>query len=193
MISATSGTRIGQLFGSSPHDCGTRHPCGLGVRGLDRLISLECAIADEGYPVYFLFSNDLRPHDFLMRFLTCLLATAVLQPVADASPTSLLPGLFSSWSDGLGSLWRKPSSQTSGTAQLDKRQTDDAFDHNPDGSQFLWVLQDTYQGKSFFECVAARPANRINSLTLATVDGPFSQEQIQRSKSHTEFDGGHVR
>jgi len=86
-----------------------------------------------------------------MRFLTLLLATTLLQPVANASPTSLLPVLFSSWSDSLGSLWRKPSPKTSGTAQLDKRQTDDAFDHNPDGSQFLWVLQDTYQGKSFFD------------------------------------------
>src|SRR5258708_6139435 len=26
-----------------------------------------------------------------------------------------------------------------------------AFDRNPDGSGFLWVSQDTYEGESFFE------------------------------------------
>ena len=50
------------------------------------------------------------------------------------------------------------------TTQLERRQADNAFDHNPDGSQFLWVLQDTYQGKTFFECVAAHCS--IDSVRL---------------------------
>jgi len=37
------------------------------------------------------------------------------------------------------------------TTQFQRRQGINAFDHNPDGSQFLWVLQDTYQGKTFFD------------------------------------------
>ena len=70
-----------------------------------------------------------------------------------------------------------------GATKPEKRQSINAFDHNPDGSQFLWVLQDTYEGKTFFECVIIRRANRFRLLTFLTVDGPFSQERIQPSKS----------
>jgi len=136
-----------------------------------------------------------------MRFLACLLATAVLQPVANASPTSLLPGLFSSWSDSLGSLWRKPSPKTSGTAQLHKRQIDDAFDHNPDGTQFLWVLEDTYQGKTFFDrwsfFTGADPTNgkvdyqdRNNSFAKGLVYVQDDGKAIMKGDNYTQLAAG---
>ena len=92
-----------------------------------------------------------------MWFSACLLAAAaLLPPPANASPTSILPSFLASWSDSL--RW-KPSLNADGTTKPEKRQTINAFDHNPDGSEFLWVLQDTYEGQTFFEYVAIRCAN----------------------------------
>lgn len=134
-----------------------------------------------------LFSDDsARPN---MRFLACLLATAVLPPAANASPTSILPSFFTSWSQSLISLRWGSGLKTDGAPKLGKRQSDNAFDHNPDGSQFLWVLQDTYQGQTFFECVAGRWASGVCPLTFPTVDGNFLQELIRLSESPTVFDG----
>ena len=96
-----------------------------------------------------------------MRFLGCLLATAVLSPAANASPTSILPSFLSSWPQSLNSLRREPSLKTDGVAQFEKRQSASAFDHDSDGSSFLWVPQDTYQGNTFFECVATIPAKFV--------------------------------
>ena len=146
---------------SSSHDCGTRHPRGVGLRGAGWLI--ERTILDERYR-FSLFSNDVRSRPavrLVMRFLACLLATAVLLPASNASPTSILSRFFSFWSESLNLLRWKPSLKANDTVQFEKRQSDTAFDHNPDGSQFLWVLQDTYQGETFFEYVDTRRANEV--------------------------------
>ena len=126
-----------------------------------------------------------------MWFSACLLATvALLPPATNASPTSILPSFLASWSGALNSLRREPNLNVADTTQLERRQADNAFDHNPDGSQFLWVLQDTYQGKTFFECVAAQRADRLSSLTFfSTVGGSFSRGRIQPSKSRLVLDG----
>jgi hypothetical protein len=81
------------------------------------------------------------------------LATAALLPAANASPTSILPSFLASWSESLNSLRWEPSLNADDTTKFEKRQTANAFDHNPDGSHFLWVPQDTYQGNTFFEWV----------------------------------------
>ena len=135
-----------------------------------------------------LFSYDLRP---VMWFSACLLATAALLPPAtNGSPTSILPSFLTSWSEGLNSLRRVPNLNVDDTTELERRQAANAFDHNPDGSQFLWVLQDTYQGKTFFECVAARRANSFRSLVFfSTAGGRFSRGKIQPSKPHLVLDG----
>ena len=66
----------------------------------------------------------------------------------------MLPSFLGSWSKSLGSL-RSPTLNVDEATQLEKRsESVTAFDQNPDGSKFLWVLQDTYQGNTFFEYVA---------------------------------------
>ena len=66
------------------------------------------------------------------------------------------PNSVATWINGLNPLTAWSSSRTRGDSEqhLAKRQgqgdgTD--FDRNPDGSAFLWVLQDTYEGETFFE------------------------------------------
>lgn len=87
-----------------------------------------------------------------MRFSSCLFVTAaLLLPVANGSPTSMLPSFLDPWSESLDSLWWGQNLTTEDTRQLEKRQSSSAFDHNPNGSEFLWVLQDTYQGNTFFD------------------------------------------
>jgi len=76
----------------------------------------------------------------------------------NASPTSILPSLLAYWSEGPNPLRKEPNLNVDDTTRLERRQAANAFDHNPDGSQFLWVLQDTYEGKTFFECVTAHCA-----------------------------------
>ena len=126
-----------------------------------------------------------------MWFSACLLATAaLLPPPVNGSPTSLLPSFLTSWSESLGSLRWEANSNTDNATQLEKRQSDNAFDHNPDGSQFLWVLQDTYQGKTFFECETTPLPSQHRLLTSSTVGGTFSRIQIQPSESCFVLDGG---
>lgn len=109
----------------------------------------------------FLFSDDLRTRliaRLVMWFSICLFATvAALPSVTNESPTSMLPSLLEPWSGSLDSLWRKPGLNADDSRQFERRQSSssNAFDHNPNGSEFLWVLQDTYQGDTFFECVEA--------------------------------------
>ena len=130
-----------------------------------------------------------------MRFLACLLATTVLPPLAtNASPTTMLPSLFASWPDSLNPLRWRQSLRTDDVGRLEKRQSANAFDHNPDGSQFLWVLQDTYQGKTFFEYVETRDPNGTYYLYLGqSVDffygtRPNQVSQVFRSTEMTAGD-----
>ena len=49
---------------------------------------------------------------------------------------------------------RTPHTRRDSKQTLEKRQGQGdgtAFDRNPDGSAFLWVLRDTYEGETFFE------------------------------------------
>ena len=122
-----------------------------------------------------------------MRFYALLLATAaLLLPATNASPTSILPSFLASWSEGLNSLRREPKLNVDDTTQFERRQATNPFDHNPDGSKFLWVLQDTYQGQTFFEYVIGTVLS-IEPIHLhpSTVAGPFSRIQIQQSESRT--------
>ncbi|KAF9785076.1 glycoside hydrolase family 16 protein [Thelephora terrestris] len=63
----------------------------------------------------------------------------------------MLPSFLDPWSESLNSLWWEPGLNASDTKLLGKRQSSGAFDHNPNGSEFLWILEDTYQGETFFD------------------------------------------
>ena len=140
------------------HACGTI---------LERGIRAELGLRGFGWFINVLFWADntlrslssvlLRTHPIarlVMLFTVCLFATAAVLPSAvNGSPATTLPSLFEPWTEGLNSLWQKPSLNAGDSRQLEKRQST-AFDRNPNGSEFLWVLEDTYQGKTFFECVA---------------------------------------
>ncbi|KAF9645871.1 hypothetical protein BDM02DRAFT_3172556 [Thelephora ganbajun] len=137
-----------------------------------------------------------------MWFSACLLAAAAaLLPATNASPTSMLPSFLVSWSEGLGSLWWKQNLNADDTAQFEKRQTANAFDHNPDGSQFLWVLQDTYQGNTFFDrwsfFTGHDPTNgkvdyqdRNNSFAKGLVYTRDDGKVIMRGDNYTRLDPG---
>lgn len=87
-----------------------------------------------------------------MWFSISLFAAAVfLPPVAHGSPTSILPSFLEPWSGGLSLPWWKPSPNMDATRRFGKRQSSTTFDQNPNGSEFLWVLEDTYQGNTFFD------------------------------------------
>jgi len=119
-----------------------------------------------------------------MRFSACFLATTAVFPLAaNGSPASMLPSFLDPWAKGLSTLWRTPSPSTDYTGRLGKRQSTTAFDRNPNGSEFLWVLEDTYQGNTFFEYVTVQCVNETCRLTFPTVDGPSSREMIQQSES----------
>jgi hypothetical protein len=159
MISAISETRIRQLFLNPLPTVvappGTRHPCGVGLASW----WLAYRGIHSGKISTFRPSLTTHEHDYLiarlvMRFTTCLFATAVLLlPAVNGSPTSMLPSFLDPWSEGLNSLWWEPGLNANSTKLLGKRQSSGAFDHNPNGSEFLWILEDTYQGNTFFECV----------------------------------------
>lgn len=58
-----------------------------------------------------------------------------------------------------------------------------SINSNPNGSQFIWLPQDEYSGKTFFECVpqvmdSSPPIDLDNACTVA---GISSTIQIQRS------------
>lgn len=125
-----------------------------------------------------------------MWFSACLLAAAALLPPAtNASPASILPSFLASWSETLNPLRKEPNLNVDDTTRLERRQAANAFDHNPDGSQFLWVLEDTYEGKTFFECVAALCQLNPFAHFFSTAGGSFSREKTQPSKSHLVLDG----
>jgi len=86
---------------------------------------------------------------------TCLFATLALLPHETTGFPAFDPTSITTWAKSLNPLTRKSlyADRTS-EQNLAKRQgqgdgTD--FDRNPDGSAFLWVLQDTYEGETFFE------------------------------------------
>jgi hypothetical protein len=84
-----------------------------------------------------------------------LLILALLSHGTTAFPT--LPGstAFTKWTRNLNPLsWQISQPRRDSRQGLEKRQAQGdgtAFDRNPDGSSFLWTLEDTYQGKTFFE------------------------------------------
>jgi len=84
----------------------------------------------------------------------------------------MLTSFLAPWSENLNSLRWKPSSNTDDT-RLEKQQPANTFDHNPDGSQFLWAPQDTYEGKTFFECVTTPRANESIHLRSRQSVGVF--------------------
>lgn len=86
---------------------------------------------------------------------TCLFAVLVLLPRETAAFPTFDPTSVTTWAKNLNPLTRKSLyADRTPEQNLAKRQgqgdgTD--FDRNPDGSAFLWVLQDTYEGETFFE------------------------------------------
>ena len=77
-----------------------------------------------------------------------------------AHETAAFPALdptpITAWTRNLNPLsWRiSQAARRDSVPNLEKRQGQGdgtAFDRNPDGSAFLWVLQDTYEGEGFFE------------------------------------------
>jgi len=46
-----------------------------------------------------------------------------------------------------------PVPPASGASKQEKRQIVDTVNYNPNGSAFLWLLEDEYAGKNFFEWV----------------------------------------
>ena len=88
-----------------------------------------------------------------MMLPTYLFATLALAHETAASP-ALNSTSITTWAKHLNPLrWASficPDSERN----LAKRQGQGdgtAFDRNPNGSAFLWVLQDTYEGETFFE------------------------------------------
>lgn len=85
---------------------------------------------------------------------SCLFAILALLPHETAAFPALDMASVATWTKDLNPLrWRSHIRRDSGQ-NLAKRQgqgdgTD--FDRNPNGSAFLWVLQDTYEGETFFE------------------------------------------
>lgn len=140
---------------------GTRHPRGVGLWGADLWLIGHLFLANNTR--FSLFSDDLRIRlisRLVMRSSAFLLAAvaAVFPSTTNGSPTSMLPSFFEPLSKSLSSLWQKPSPNVNPARRLGKRDSTSAFDHNPNGSEFLWALQDTYQGKTFFECVSCQSA-----------------------------------
>jgi len=88
---------------------------------------------------------------------TCLFATLalLLLPHETAAFPAFDPTSITTWTKHLNPLTRESLYADRASEQnLAKRQgqgdgTD--FDRNPDGSAFLWALQDTYEGETFFE------------------------------------------
>lgn len=66
-----------------------------------------------------------------------------------ALQTAGLPGLASAVRSSLSSLISRET-----RSDIVKRQSSNNFEIGTNGSQFLWLIQDTYQGQSFFEWVS---------------------------------------
>ena len=87
--------------------------------------------------------------------LTCLFAILALLPPQIAAFPAFDPNFVATWTRNLNPLaWKSLHASRGPEQNPAKRQgqgdgTD--FDRNPNGSAFLWTLQDTYQGETFFE------------------------------------------
>ena len=80
-------------------------------------------------------------YDFLYP-LAILVPFSALQTTALPSISSDAAKLRSSLSSFLSWTWE---------TRLNKRQDDTNFETGTNGSEFLWLIQDTYEGKTFFE------------------------------------------
>jgi len=85
----------------------------------------------------------------------CLFAILALLLHETAAFPALNPGSVAAWTINLNPLrWRSLHAHRDSEQDLAKRQGQGdgtAFDLNPNGSSFLWVLEDTYEGDTFFE------------------------------------------
>jgi hypothetical protein len=76
--------------------------------------------------------------------LAILVPFSALQTTALPSISSDGTNLRSTWSSFLSWTWQ---------TRLSKRQDSSNFETGANGSKFLWLIQDTYEGKTFFEWV----------------------------------------
>ena len=86
---------------------------------------------------------------------TCLFATLALLPHETAVFPAFDQTSIATWAKNLNPLqWQSNDTRHDSEQSLAKRQGQGdgtAFDRNPDGSAFLWVLEDTYSGETFLE------------------------------------------
>ena len=85
---------------------------------------------------------------------TCLFAILALLPHETAAFPALDSTSIATWAKNLNPLRWGSDTRRDSRRNLAKRQGQGdgtAFDRNPDGSAFLWLLQDTYEGETFFE------------------------------------------
>jgi len=79
-----------------------------------------------------------------------LFATAAILPsTVNGSPASTFPSPLEPWPGSLNPLWQEPSADYS--RRFKRQESINPFDHNPNGSEFLWIQQDKYQGDTFFD------------------------------------------
>jgi len=88
--------------------------------------------------------------------LVALLSFATLKTTAFPSFSGGTFGLRSSLSSLIPRAWGIPSSS------MEKRQGTN-FETGTNGSKFLWVIQDTYEGQTFFEWVNLKDLALINA------------------------------
>src|SRR5271170_5818627 len=74
---------------------------------------------------------------------------------------------------GLSSLW---------PLHTRKRSLD--LDTNPNGSTFIWVIQDTYEGQNFFECVSFQ---RVARLLVIRVYFLYSRWDFYTAPDPTQY------
>jgi hypothetical protein len=106
---------------------------------------------------YFYFSNPSRSrsvaflpfgptmHHRLPFSLVTLVSFSIFQIAALPTFPSDIFGLRSSLSSLL------PWTRETHSSVVEKRQSSTNFETGSNGSQFLWLIQDTYEGQSFFE------------------------------------------
>ena len=85
---------------------------------------------------------------------TCLFAILALLPHETAAFPALDPASVTTWTKNLNPLrWRSHARHYSEPSFAKRQGQGDGtdFDRNPNGSAFLWVLQDIYEGETFFE------------------------------------------
>jgi hypothetical protein len=75
-----------------------------------------------------------------------------LLAVCVATPSAAIPSVLNQPKTLGRTPWPSSFSQSpTVSGPLDKRSQPAKFDLNKDGSSFLWVLQENYEGKTFFE------------------------------------------